>query len=219
MGGRADADGGVMAGGEPEDVLRSLRRYAWLMVADLSTLEQRWRVRLQRTRVADEERPVAIIDPGVLTVLWAREGTIRQGDVQKGRPFTATFYPEVAMTPARSAQLARLLEARLDAGFTRGLVSNEGPQRHIGGPFRVPVYDFDGVPIDGPERGGPDEPYMHANIVPSSLTIRPIQDPLDERRYTVVLSMRLAWWQAGRWTDHAPVADDMGGRFQGTRSL
>lgn len=171
-----------------------------------------WKVRLQRVRVSDDDRPTAVLEPGVLGTLFARTGTINQGDVQKAQPFTIVCYPELGATAASSAEAARELAGLLDAGFSHGLVTSDVPPLNIGAPFRVPIFDFAGVPIEGENRAGPPDSYMHANV-DEALNVRPIQDPADELRYTVVCNLRLTWWQGGRIPPVAPIATDMPGTY------
>jgi hypothetical protein len=200
-----------MAGGDPDDIRRSLRRY----VAQILGAPP-WTVRLQRTRVDDDERPVAILDPGVMTTPFARAGMRdgNQGDVQKMRPFTVVCYPALGDTAAVSGEEAEQLASLLDAGFQRGLVTGDVPPVNIGAPYRIPVYDFAGVPMTGPDRAGATSPYMYANV-DETINVRPIQDALDELRYTVVVNLRVSWWQGGRVLPATPIATTMPGTFAG----
>lgn len=183
--------------GDPDDVFRSLRRYVSLTLGSPP-----WTVRLQRTAVADDERPVAVLEPGVLTTPFARRA-VNQGDVQKQQTFTVVCYPTLGATAAAAAEIARAVAGQLDAGVSRGLVTDTGV--NIGAPFRLPVYAFGGVPVTGASRQGPTVPYMHANV-DQSFSVRPIQDAMDELRYTVVATLRVAWWQGGRIPPTAPTA-------------
>lgn len=191
-----------MAGGDPEDVYRSLRRYVSLMLGSPP-----WTVRLQRSRVSDDERPVAVLEPGLLGTASSRAGMVNQGDVQKAQPFTVVCYPALGATAALSAQIARELVVLLDAGFSRGLVTDDDPPVNIGAPWRTPVYDFAGVEIAGADRAGGGVAYMHANVA-EGMSARAIQDPQDELRYTVVANLRLTWWAGGRIPPAAPLATD-----------
>lgn len=195
---------------DPEDVIRSLRRYVALMLGSPP-----WSVRAQRTRVADEERPVAVVEgSGPLSTPFARTARVRQGDQQKARPFTVVCYPVVVWeSAAEAAHGARELVTLLDAGFSRGLVTDDVPAVNIGGPFRVPIWDYAGVPIVGASRAGPADPYSYANVDPS-FNVRDVQDPLDELRFTVVASLRLTWWQGGRVPPAAPVATSVPGGWE-----
>jgi hypothetical protein len=185
--------------GDPDDVLRSLRRYMAQMLSSPP-----WTVRLQRTAVGDDERPVAIIEPGVLTTPFARRA-VNQGDVQKQQGFTVVAYPVLGATAVESAETARVTAGLIDGGISRGLVTDDTPPALIGAPWRLPVYAYAGVPLEGAGRQGPADPYMHADI-DQTFNVRPIQDAMDELRYTVVASLRVSWWQGGRIPPAAPLA-------------
>lgn len=194
-----------MAGGSGDDVIRSLRRYVSQMLGSPP-----WKVRVGRVRVADDERPVAVIDPSApVTTLFARTGTLTQGDVQKARTLTVVCYPAVGATPQDSALLAEQLSELLDASFERGLVTDSIPQRLIGAPFRVPMYDFADVPMTGPDRGGASESYGYANVTESGFNVRVLQDVVDELRYTVVATVPLTWWRAGRIAVEGPTVTNV----------
>ena len=203
MGARAREADRLMANGSSSDIIRSLRRYAALMLGSPP-----WNVRIGRVRVSDDQRPVAVVDPsGPLTTPFARTGTLTQGDVQKARTLTIMAYPELAATAQQAELAAEELAELLTAGFERGLVTDGTPARMIGGPFRVPVYDFAGVAIVGSaaERAGPAEPYMHANVSESGFSVRALQDAMDELRYSVAVTVPLTWWRSGRERPSAPT--------------
>lgn len=194
---------------DPEDVLRSLRRYVAQMLGSPP-----WTVRLQRTRVADDERPVAIVEEsGPLTTPFARARTVNQGDQQKQQSFTVVCYPPLGSQPVDSAETARQVASLLDAGFSRGLVTDDTPPVNIGAPFYFPVYDYAGVPITGSGRAGPQDFYTFAEV-DNTFNVRAIQDAVDEKRYTVVANLRVRWWQAGRIPADAPIAESVTGTFE-----
>lgn len=199
-----------MAGGDPDDIYRSLRRYVSLVLRSPP-----WTVRLHRARVADDERPVAVLEPGLLGTPQAREGGFDQGDVQKSQTITVMMYPAVQDTASASAELARQITNLMDAGFSRGLVTDDVPPKNIGGPYRLPVYDFAGVPLEGEDRAGPDDPYMHARVLRAGFTVRAIQDPLDELRYSIAATIPLTWWMGGRIPPTAPIAVGVPGAWGG----
>lgn len=195
-----------MAGGDPNDVLRSLRRYVGLMLG-----APPWTVRAQRTRAVDDQRPVAVVEESTpLSTPRSRAGGWPQGDVQKMQGFAVMLYPAIETDPASAAQAARELAGLLDAGFSRGLVTDDVPPVMIGAPWRLPVYDFAAVPIVGAaaDRKGPADPYMHANI-DETFNVRAVQDPLDELRFTVVANLRVTWWAGGRIPPAAPIVADI----------
>jgi hypothetical protein len=138
-----------------------------------------------------------------LTTPFARRA-INQGDVQKQQTITVVCYPAVGADTPSSAQTARQVADQLDAGVTRGLVDS-GSGALIGGPFRIPVYPFAATPLTGATRQGPTLPYTYV-AVDETFTVRPVQDAMDERRYTVVATLRVSWWQAGRVPPPAPLA-------------
>jgi hypothetical protein len=184
--------------GDPDDVLRSLRRYVAMILGSPP-----WTVRLQRVSVSDDERPVAVLEPGALTTLFARRA-VNQGDVEKAQTITVVCYPVVGADTPNSAEAARQVAGLLDAGVSRGCV-DATTGAFVGGPWRVPVYAFAGVPLTGQTRQGPSSPYMHASVA-QTFSVRPIQDALDERRYTVTATIPLTWWQGGRVPPPAPRA-------------
>lgn len=198
-----------MSAGDPDDILRSLRRYTSLLLQSPP-----WTVRVQRVRVDDDERPVAIVqESGPMTVPHSRAGTLQQGDVQYQQALAIACYPVIGESAAASAEAARQVRTLLVAGFTRGLRTDDDPPVNIGGPWRVPIYDFDGVPIQGAGREGPVDPYAHMNV-DDSFNVRPVQDAVDELRYTVMANLRVSWWAAGRIPgDSYPLAVSMTGTY------
>lgn len=193
---------------DPDDVFRSLRRFVAMMLGSPP-----WTVRLQRTRVEDDQRPVAVLEPGVLTTPFARR-TIPQGDVQKQQTFTVVAYPVLGTTAPESAETARQVASLLDAGVSRGLVTDDVPPVNIGAPFRVPIWDYAGIPLTGANRAPAGAPYAHADV-DQTFNVRPIQDAMDELRFTVVATLRMSWWQGGRAYPPQPVAASMPGAWGG----
>lgn len=193
---------------DPDDVFRSLRRYTAMILGSPP-----WRVRLQRVRVSDDDRPVAVLEPGLLGTPIARR-TIPQGDVQKQQTFTIVCYPELGSTADEAGEAARQLAGLLDAGFSRGLVTSDTPPVNVGAPFRLPIWDYAGVPLTGANRSPAGDPYTHADI-DQSFNVRPIQDAMDELRYTVVCTLRMTWWQGGRAYPPQPIAVAVPGTFGG----
>lgn len=197
-----------MAGGDPTDVIRSVRRYVWLMLGGSP-----WTARIGRVRASDDQRPVVIVDASSsLTTLFAR-ATIPQGDVQKARTLTVVAYPTLGATAQESTIAAEGLAALLEAGFERGLVTDSTPPQMIGAPWRVPLYDFAGVPVTGADRAGGSAPYGYANVTETSFNVRAVQDAMDELRYTVVATVPLTWWRAGRSGPGGPLVTDVPGTY------
>lgn len=198
-----------MANGDPTDLLRSCRRYVWLMLGG-----DPWTVRIGRVRASDDERPIAVVEPSSpLTTPFSRAGTLNQGDVQKAQTLTVVCYPPLAGSAQESAMTAEATAAALNDGFERGLITDDTPPKRIGAPWRLPIYDFAGVPITGPGRAGPTDPYGYANVTVSGFNVRPVQDAMDELRYTVVATVPLTWWRAGRIAPEGPLITAIPGTF------
>lgn len=155
-----------------------------------------WTVRTEREQVADDARPVAVVEvTSPEASLQARE-TVPQGDVHRSQTFTLTLYPEVERTAAEARQRAARDASLLLGAIAGGLVDGDAV---LSGPFRLPVYDFEGVPVKGSGRGGPAVPYGWLSV--EDAPVRPVQDPEDARRWTVVCDLRMTWWQGGRVVD------------------
>lgn len=178
----------------PDDIHRSLRRYA-------AQALDGWTVRTQRSEVKDTERPLAVVEPASpITTTFAR-ATVPQGDVSKVQAFSVMAYPALGDTPNESRLAASQVQQLLDAIITRGMVDDDGAS--IAPPLRIPIYDYDGVPVVGAGRAGPVAPYGWAWVEDHSANI--VQDPLDHLRFTVPLDVRLSWAEAGRRVPDAPI--------------
>lgn len=158
-----------------------------------------WNVKDERSEVSDEQRPVVIVEPtGEKTTPFARSSYV-QGDVQHADTWTVTCYPITSGAPADCTRRARLLAERLDEAVTYGILVLEQagppvvPEEQLGGPLTLPLWDFAGVELED------DRPAGQSGVINvESHTVRPIADPLDDHRWTVVLEMRLSWWTGGR---------------------
>jgi hypothetical protein len=183
----------------PDDIHRSLRRFIWQALPD------GWKVRTERQPVADNERPVCVVEPSSPLTTGLARTSIPQGNVEKLQSFSAMAYPVLGQTAAASRVEAQAIATALDQAFTVGLVEGEGADAvNLGGPFMLPVYDFDGVPVSGRDRAGPADPYGYARV--EDLAVRPLQDPVDYLRYTATCDLRLRWEQGGRLVAPAPLA-------------
>lgn len=173
-----------------------------------------WTVRVGRARVADDDRPVAVVELAAPAVTLQARSTIPQGDVQRQQTFALALYPPLdgvegpLSEPAASQQAASVAELLSDA-ITIGLVFDDGAL--LSPPLQVPVYDFADVRLTGPTRAGPDEPYGWLQV--DDYPVRPIVDPDDPRRWTVMCDLRVSWWQGGRIGTPAPAAGSMPGGF------
>jgi hypothetical protein len=178
-----------------DDRHRSLRRF--LMNALGSPP---WTIRTERQPVADEKRPIAVVEVSAPAVTTRSRTSIPQGDVEKQQTFTLTLYPALGATGAEARLAAAEAAQLLEDAISVGLVNDDGTL--LSAPEMLPVYDFAGVPVKGAGRAGPAVPYGWLRV--EDLPVRPIQDPEDELRWTVVCDLRVSWEQAGR--DRAPGA-------------
>jgi hypothetical protein len=158
-----------------DDVELSLRRY---LSQTLETGEARgWRIRLEQEVIADDERPVAVIDAGRLTHPF-RRSTLTQGAVTAAMPVTVSAYPETTGTVREAGRRARKLKQHIEDVATFGLDLGEAA-RFPGGPPRPRAGPIGWLRV---EDTGADA----------------IQDPTDPRRWTVIWELRLSWERGGR---------------------
>lgn len=195
---------------EADDVVRSLRRYLSLVLEPGPPPD--WTFRLERRAVADDARPVGVFLLGDVTAVEARE-TFEQGNVVEQYPVTIYLYPEVA----EDAQVARregdALRSLIHRLFLHGLALKDGPpelldenDRPKAGPFRLPLWDWDGIPSAGPavDREPPANAHDAMIVLPESLVAQNLDDEDDERRRSVVVEFRL-------WVERPGRIDDRGG--------
>lgn len=188
-----------------DDIHRSLRR------AIAVVLTEPWKIRTERQPTTPDERPVCVVEAASGVTTGRSRATIPQGNVTKLQAFSAMAYPEIpdeeggeAATARQSRAGAYAVQQLLDDAFTHGLVIDG---QNVGAPFRLPIYDYDGVPVVGRNRQGPSDPYGIAWI--DDLNVRALQDPLDVLRWTVVCDLRLSWEAGGRVGLDGPIARAM----------
>jgi hypothetical protein len=207
---------------EPDDVARSVRRYLGLLLPTGPPPD--WTLRLERRNVSDDARPVGVVLLGEATTIEARE-TLEQGTVVDQYPVTVYLYPEVA----EDAQVARregdALRSLLHRLMKLGPALKDGPpelldenERPKAGPYRLPLWDWDGIPSVGEAKDR--EPPEHAHdamiVVSDSLNVQNLDDEEDERRRTVVCEFRLWVESPGRTDDRAGgVVTGISGTFGG----
>lgn len=181
-----------------DDIHRSLRRQIAIV------LSEPWKVRTERQPVTPDERPVCVVEAASGVTTGKSRVSKDQGPVEKLQAYSAMAYPEIADTARESRVEAYRVQQLLDDTFTHGLVEGEGAATvNIGAPFRIPVFDYAGVPVTGRNRQGPADPYGYAWI--ASLSVRAIQDTEDPLRWTVTCDMRLSWEAGGRVGPSAPI--------------
>jgi hypothetical protein len=195
----------------PDDVARSLQRYYAAMLGDNVADDEskgRWEWRAQREEVADDARPVAVLDMGAERVTAART-VVPQGNVTVEMPYTLTLYPPLN-TPRVAGSFARKLAGHLtDAlviGIDLGVYVTTAPRtRPVAGPMRLPLWDYSATPLTGSGRAGPASPVDHLWV--EDVSSHAIQDPADAQRWTVVSDVRLSWEKPGRVYPDGPLVD------------
>lgn len=200
-----------------DDRVRSIRR--WLS----SALEGAWSLHVLRMAVADERRPAGVVEVATPAVTVQARAVVPQGDVMRRQTFSIALYPsfmegDATLSPADAAVRANAVAERLSAALVFGLMEDveEGdPPETVSvtysPPERLPVWDYAGVPTAGAGRAGPADPYGW--MVVEDYPVRTVQDPEDQRRWTVVCDLRVSWWQGGRVAPTAPLVDEMPGEF------
>lgn len=199
------ARGRVVKSYSLDDRHRSLRRF--LMNALGSPP---WTIRTERQPVADDDRPVAVVEPATPVVTLRSRTSIPQGPIERQQTFGVVLYPALGTTAADSRLLAAAAAEALDRAIMVGLVEDDGSL--LTAPEMLPVYDFDGVAVKGSTRAGAAEPYGW--LMAEDYPVRPLQDPEDPLRWTVTCDLRVSWEQPGRERPAAtPVTGGPGGVF------
>lgn len=185
-----------------DDRIRSLRRFVMNALGSPP-----WRVRTERQPVADEQRPIGVVEASTAMVTTRARTSIPQGEVERQQTFAIVLYPAMATTAAESRLIASQVAELLSDAIGFGLVGDgvETP------PEAIPFYSFDGVPVKGVTREGGAVPYAWMRV--EDFPVRPIQDPEDPLRWTVVCDLRVSWEQGGRVRPPAPAVGDSTGVF------
>lgn len=197
------------------DIARSIRRYLTLMWDQ----DSGWTTRIVRQMVADDQRPVAVILVGEKTVLRARAART-QGQVEEGLPVTIYAYPPVGEDELAATAAASAIADTLGAMITFGLSPDEDEEKEDpawpakAGPFRLPLWDYAGVPLTGDKRAGPDEPHDVIWVAPESLNVQNLEDPQDGKRRTVVCEFRASIERGGRVEPEGPPVGSMPGHYK-----
>lgn len=180
---------------QPVDVARSIQLYLSKMLVGPP-----WTIRTRREEVADDQRPVAVISLGAAQILRARE-TVEQGEVELVVPITVSAYPELKPSVKEAWHDAEVLRGHLFNWISSGLrVQTDGELdgRHWAGPFRLPLWDFAAVPLEGTGKVPTANPHDVLWAEQESLSVEPIQDPDDPARFSVILNTRVTIERPGR---------------------
>lgn len=174
-----------------------------------------WRVRTERRPIPDEERPVAVVEPGSPAGTTRWRTSVPQGDVERVQTFSLMLYPEMVddagdplSAPGSRLAVARWAE-RLDSAIVVGLVHDDGSL--LSAPRMIPVYDFAGALLAGAARAGGGTPYGWLMV--EDAPVQMVPDPDDHLRWTIACDLRVSWSQAGRLRRPAPIVGSMPGAF------
>jgi hypothetical protein len=161
------------------DVLRSTHKYVASMLPD------EWEVRLWDGE-GEFNRPFARV--AKVGPLLAR-GPAWYTDVTQ--PMVVHSYPVPQETVEHSIFAAEEVEELLHEGFRVGIPP-------LGYPLRIPLWDWTGVPLDGPNSDSVERlDHDYIRIAPDSLQINRLHEPVDDRLITVVTEMRVTWRRPG----------------------
>jgi hypothetical protein len=187
-----------MSAGNPEDVVRSVQRWTFYALWTNTVSGDPWSVETGASQIQDVQRPFAVLAPlSGLEQTFSRTG-LPQGDVRWNTSISINAFPEVAGTAREARARATRIQAALLGAVTRGmlLTSTTAPtESRYSHPFEIPLFDFDGLPIEGAGRSNTGAAYAGMFVV--SHPCRTVEDPEDDRRFSVVMDLRLDFWAAG----------------------
>lgn len=204
-----------MARYSKDDLARSIARYLALMWDE----DSGWEIRTAREVVADDARPVAVVLLGQKTVLSARTSR-NQGQVMEAVPVTLYAYPLVGASELAARGAGDAIADELNDMVVFGLSPDDDEAKEEptwprwAGPFHVPIWDYAGVPLEGPDRAGPEDPYGTVEVDPDSLNVDNLEDPQDGKRRTVVCEFRVRIDRPGRTIPEGPPVGSMPGTFK-----
>jgi hypothetical protein len=203
-----------------EDVIRSVRR----TVAEILPT---YPVALQREEVKDSDRPAGVVEMGRTRTRFART-SVPQGYVIEFAPMTVTLYPPVTTVKAAGYEARRLetLLRNLAINGPTGVTLDDADGRPAAGPERWPLYDYAGIDPEGPVVAPEEDPEVAVRVgseFPYDVLwledygADAIQDPMDAKRWTVVLEMRVSWERPGAVYpgDPPPNVEEFSGSWAG----
>jgi hypothetical protein len=189
---QSGVSGPIDVGRSITDALRSLKRYVAAALGDA------WEVRLSAEQGAFE-RPYARVRQ-VASATYILTGGRFLADVNQ--PFEIIAYPLRGDDPEDAILRAQTVE---DALFRTFRVGAEN-----GRPLRVPLYNYDGVPLNQPGMWVP-RGFMRV----ADLSTQPFVDPDDNKLYSVVCDVRLSWRRLAEPTSTGPPMTGLRQSWQG----
>lgn len=197
------------------DALRSIQRYVWKALEDdvpplWQDKQNEWEVRLWATEgtFAFPFARVAAITP----VSYQGSAVIREAT----RTFAVHTYPVPLSDPESSIMEVERVEEILTVAFETGFTYTDKPDPAdpsswvdvTSAPHRIPLYDYDGVPLDGPDSvsyaRGPSD-FLRVLTCP----INRLTDPEDDRYWLVTVEPRVTWSRRGRVPKGDVIVEDV----------
>ena len=185
-----------MASADPWDVIRSVQR--WSALALYATSNSPWPVEIVEEQVPDLPRPFAIVSPLSPVRPVSFTSGLEGQPIRYNATLSLTAFPSYeGGARVANAEAYRVLGG-IQACVLRGLflapVGDDFPVR-FAHPTLIPLFDYEGVPVSGPNRAGPDVPYAQMDI--DDFGGRVIPDPDDDARFTVVCDIVLSFFGQG----------------------
>lgn len=179
------------------DAHRSLARYVSEILGDDYDV---WTLRT----LTQEGRPYAVVKPVQIPTIRAASKQIT--DVVQ--PFVVYIYPDIGATAIEGQQTKLAVEEALYQAF------------FVDAAERVPLYDYStggpggtAIPFDQPGPPKPSVSAVYADGSPAGYDYMRVreymlhhaQDSEDERRWSITLTLRLAWRRHGKLISGPPM--------------
>lgn len=181
----------------PTDALRSVARYVAVAVGD------DWEVRPSQERGVFN-RPYARI-----AQVPSLQMVTQRWDVSKLlTTFNILLYPALgADADASHLEAMRVADVMWTAFAGPGVgspVVRTPVDSHRGRPYRVPLYDYDGIALGEPADETRRDPrdFLHVEAAPE---IQTFIDPQEERAYTLAANIRMSWLRSAAVPSGAPT--------------
>lgn len=152
-----------------DDAIRSVKRHV------AAQLGPDWEVRLA-SKVGQVSYPHALV-----SVVGPASSSVNGLIVQTMQPMTVYCYPE----PQETFELGLVAAASLMDEMWDAFVGSATP-------YRVPLYDYDGVDLDH----GSDTRNAHDYLRVHDVQVHRVPDVSDERRVIVVCDFRASWMRS-----------------------
>lgn len=202
------------------DALRSIHRYVWKALEDdvppMWMDEPRpWEIRLWGTE-GTFGFPFARV--AAITPMTATGAGVRR---EVTRTFACHLYPVPLGDPEASLMEVERVEEILVVAFETGFTYVDRPdpddentwvEVHTA-PRRIPLYDYEGVPLDGPASVSyrrAESDWLRALACP----INRLTDPEDDRYWLVTCEPRVTWARRGRVPKDGPIVQDVNLRLR-----